>query len=249
MQSLSASAIYVNASSARLLAASCGESPSLPINEGKRWTGGHKRFEEAKRLGKQLPLIFAQGAPLTFWAIATDIKVEEATTTYRFANLCAIHGYRRSNLTVESTGTPLPDSFIRSYSLVSTPAFLSVATSTSGLESTPEELLGLEGGTLQRMVTHRRRETKLRDAKIAYELNRGKGHLLCEVPGCGFDFLNIYGQLGSGYAQVHHLRPLANYDGEEKTRLIDLAIVCANCHAMIHRGGVCRDLPSLIRRN
>jgi 5-methylcytosine-specific restriction protein A len=31
-------------------------------------------------------------------------------------------------------------------------------------------------------------------------------------------------------------------------QLADLAIVCPNCHAMIHRGGKCRSLESLILR-
>lgn len=246
MKSLSLSAIYVNASSERLLTASRGTDPSQPITEKKRWVSGYKRFKEAISLDQQLPLIFAQYAPLTFWAVATDIKVDKTTTTYRFANLRPLQGYRRSDLVVESTGAPLPDEFIRSYSLVNTPAFLSVESSASLAESTPEELLCLEGEPLQRMIIHRRRESKLRDAKITAALRSGNGHLVCEVPGCGFDFLKMYGKLGAGYAQVHHLRPLAKYKKEEETRLVDLAIVCANCHAMIHRGGNCRKLQSLI---
>ena len=112
-------------------------------------------------------------------------------------------------------------------------------------ESLPEELVGLEGERLQRLVAHRRREFGLRKQKIESVL-RENGSLSCEVPGCGFDFLRAYGQLGAGYAHVHHLRPLSDYRGQEQTRLSDLAIVCANCHAMIHRGGECRELRALI---
>ncbi|NJM44206.1 MAG: hypothetical protein HC858_09950 [Brachymonas sp.] len=35
--------------------------------------------------------------------------------------------------------------------------------------------------------------------------------------------------------EVHHLRPLATNTGVVRTGLNDLAIVCANCHRMIHR--------------
>jgi predicted HNH restriction endonuclease len=112
-------------------------------------------------------------------------------------------------------------------------------------ESLPEELVGLEGERLRRMVAHRRREFRLRKQKINSAL-RENGSLSCEVPGCGFDFLRAYGELGAGYAHVHHLRPLADYRGQEQTRLSDLAIVCANCHAIIHRGGECRKLSTLI---
>jgi 5-methylcytosine-specific restriction enzyme A len=64
------------------------------------------------------------------------------------------------------------------------------------------------------------------------------GKLICEVPNCGFDFKKRYGAIGDGYAQVHHLVPLKNapFDGR-KIFLKDLAVVCANCHVMIHRGG------------
>lgn len=112
-------------------------------------------------------------------------------------------------------------------------------------EPLPEELVGLEGERLQRMVAHRRREFRLRKQKIESVL-RENGTLSCEVPRCGFDFLRAYGELGAGYAHVHHLRPLSDYQGQEQTRLSHLAIVCANCHAMIHRGGECRELHALI---
>jgi len=247
MKELSPSAIYVNASDAHLLAASCGESPSRPLPERKRWVTGYERFQEAKRLGQDLPLIFATYAELTFWALATDIEVGDKGTTYRFSNLSPIKGHRRSDLVLENTGARLADSFIRSYALVRTPKFLVPRPSGKPLESQPAELIGLEGEGLQRMVTHRRREAKLRDMKIATALSQGNGHLVCEVPGCGFDFQNVYGEVGTGYAQVHHLRPLSEYKGEEETRLADLVIVCANCHTMIHRGGKSRELRSLIR--
>jgi len=96
------------------------------------------------------------------------------------------------------------------------------------------------------MIRHRRREGALRDAKIMDGLKRGNGRLKCEVPRCGFDFIDVYGVLGSGYAQVHHLRPLSSVAGAAETRLDDLAIVCANCHAMIHRGGESQPLEDRV---
>ena len=66
------------------------------------------------------------------------------------------------------------------------------------------------------------------------------------VSKCGFDFEAVYGELGRDYAQVHHLKPLADRTKPSQTKLDDLAVVCANCHAMIHRGGKCRPLDKLI---
>ena len=83
-----------------------------------------------------------------------------------------------------------------------------------------------------RLVKHRSRERGLRRAKL--DAASGNGHLVCEVPGCGFDFEERCRALGRGYAQVHHLTPLASLDGPAPVTLGDLAVVCANCHSIVH---------------
>ena len=105
-------------------------------------------------------------------------------------------------------------------------------------------IVAMEGQSSLRLVKHRARERALRDARI--RATEAAGALRCEAPGCGFDFAEKYGELGRGYAHVHHRRPLATMDGPTEVTLDDLAIVCANCHAMIHRGGECRALDTLI---
>jgi len=103
-----------------------------------------------------------------------------------------------------------------------------------------------EGTQRAKFVLHRRREGELRRAKIAEALTT-HGRLFCNVPGCGFDFAKRYGSVGEGYAQVHHLIPLNKAPKEGRPVFTkDLAIVCANCHVMIHRGGECRPLEGLI---
>jgi len=109
------------------------------------------------------------------------------------------------------------------------------------------ELEGYEGKLRRRFVKHRQRENRLRSAKIREALDRNQGKLVCEVPRCGFDFGTRYGEIGMGYAQVHHLRPLGSVSHKGvRNKLTDLAVVCANCHAMIHKGGECRPLKNLI---
>lgn len=109
------------------------------------------------------------------------------------------------------------------------------------------EFEGFEGKMLRRFVAHRQRENRLRLAKIREALHRNQGKLICEVPRCGFDFEKRYGINGLGYALVHHLRPLSSVSHKGmRTKQTDLAIVCANCHAMIHKGGECRPLKNLI---
>lgn len=108
-----------------------------------------------------------------------------------------------------------------------------------------EELAAFEGAKRRLFILHRTRERRLRAAKIAVFQRDHSGRLYCEVVGCGFDFQRVYGRVGAGYAQVHHLRPLGGSIRKAETHLSDLAVVCPNCHAMIHRSGACRSLREI----
>jgi hypothetical protein len=106
-------------------------------------------------------------------------------------------------------------------------------------------IVGTEGEVRRRLVLQRKREWRLRDAKINATLRDNGNRLRCEVPGCGFDFEAAYGRLGKRFAEVHHVKPLGRGKGKRPSRVEDLRIVCANCHRMIHKDGKCRDLNSI----
>jgi 5-methylcytosine-specific restriction enzyme A len=89
-----------------------------------------------------------------------------------------------------------------------------------------------EGRLLYRRHRQRERNRGLVSRKQKAVL-KDTGRLACEV--CGFEFGDAYGEHGSDYIEVHHRRPLAE-SGPTRTRLTDLAVVCANCHRMLHRG-------------
>lgn len=108
-----------------------------------------------------------------------------------------------------------------------------------------ENTIGLEGEPLRSMRTHRKRDLQARERKLAQAMKAGGGRLRCEVKGCGFDFFAFYGEIGQGYAHVHHLLPLAEQAKPKAPTLDELAIVCANCHAMIHRNGKSLSLQSI----
>ncbi len=101
-----------------------------------------------------------------------------------------------------------------------------------------------EGG--KRVASHLRfeRRRSLVLLKKAERLNR-TGALSCEV--CGFDFRAAYGDLGWGFCEVHHVHPLSR-GVARRTSLGDLAVLCANCHRMAHRGWPKTTLTSLRRR-
>ena len=97
---------------------------------------------------------------------------------------------------------------------------------------TEDDLEGVdEGGLYLRQHLVRERDRGLRKRKVD-SVRRAGEPLECEV--CGFDFGLVYGDHGRDYCEVHHRTPL-HESGQTKTKLQDLAILCANCHRMIHR--------------
>lgn len=53
---------------------------------------------------------------------------------------------------------------------------------------------------------------------------------------CGINFNRVYGEIGSGFIEVHHVIPVSKRNKEYKINPIkDLIPLCPNCHSMIHR--------------
>jgi len=100
----------------------------------------------------------------------------------------------------------------------------------SSLASFDEESV-LEGRYLLRFHLVRERNQGLRQRKIRNVLAHS-GSLACEV--CDLDFAQFYGDRGQGYIECHHVDPL-HITGQRSTRISDLALLCSNCHRMIHR--------------
>ena len=50
-----------------------------------------------------------------------------------------------------------------------------------------------------------------------------------------FDFKEKYGSRGDGFIECHHRIPLSEAKSEIKPKLSDFALLCSNCHRMIHR--------------
>ncbi|WIM96449.1 HNH endonuclease [Actinoplanes oblitus] len=88
-----------------------------------------------------------------------------------------------------------------------------------------------EGSVLMRQHRRRERDPKIRRDKIAEAKRRGIA-IACEV--CDFNFESTYGPRGVDYIECHHRVPL-HVSGQTQTRLRDLALICSNCHRMIHR--------------
>ena len=85
----------------------------------------------------------------------------------------------------------------------------------------------------RRFRWHRRAERDQRLAKRAKEYHGYR----CQV--CGFEFEVRYGDRGSEYIEAHHIVPFAELMKSVEPAVLDyrtdLAVVCANCHRMLHR--------------
>jgi hypothetical protein len=95
-----------------------------------------------------------------------------------------------------------------------------------------------EGAARQRSVTSYDRNPKAREGCIRHY---GTACTICE-----FDFGRFYGPLADGFIHVHHLSMLSEAGGEcDVDPVKDLRPVCANCHEVIHLGGVCRSIDDV----
>ncbi|NRS88875.1 hypothetical protein HNQ02_001793 [Flavobacterium sp. 7E] len=69
-----------------------------------------------------------------------------------------------------------------------------------------------------------RHKKLVKDAKLKWKTN-------CWV--CGFNFTEMYGDLGLDFIEIHHLIPIS--EGERESKVEDVRPVCSNCHRMIHK--------------
>ena len=96
------------------------------------------------------------------------------------------------------------------------------------IEIREDEQAYSEGRTITRTLKQRQRSrTLVKDAKEQFLEKHGQ--LFCEI--CGFNFGEFY---GTDYIEAHHIRAIADYDEDDETVIEDLALLCANCHRMIH---------------
>ena len=105
---------------------------------------------------------------------------------------------------------------------------LSVASDTPFQDDAELDFQDEEGRTILRK--HLARE---RSARLVQKFKASLTSFACCV--CGFDFLRVYGELGRGFIEAHHSKPLAELEPEETVSTQDLVPVCSNCHRMLHR--------------
>lgn len=88
-----------------------------------------------------------------------------------------------------------------------------------------------EGKVLTRVHRMRERSDGLRRQKRK-AVKKATGRLACEA--CEVDLEERYGVRASDFIECHHVVPLHTLDPGKKTRLDDLALLCPNCHRILH---------------
>lgn len=68
---------------------------------------------------------------------------------------------------------------------------------------------------------------------------------ICQA--CDLDFAKRYGDIGKGFIEAHHLKPIAALEEGVAVHYdiaADFAVLCSNCHRMIHRSADPSDLAA-----
>jgi 5-methylcytosine-specific restriction protein A len=110
-------------------------------------------------------------------------------------------------------------------------AALELAPQIVAVPDTSGDVEAAEGAILTRMHHYRERDAGLA-RKRKEQAKAVHGRLFCEA--CDFDFAEVYGPRGEGFIEVHHTKALETLKPGAKTKLSELAILCANCHRMVH---------------
>jgi hypothetical protein len=97
-----------------------------------------------------------------------------------------------------------------------------------------------EGVKTETVVYSRGRSRALRDRALELAKN------ICEA--CQVDFGKLLGGKGVRVLQVHHRKQLGSTDHPRLTRVKDLAVLCANCHALVHTDPKRALAVSVLRR-
>ena len=94
----------------------------------------------------------------------------------------------------------------------------------------------------KRYVRHSKIE---RNTKASSEAKKVLG---TECQGCGLKFEKVYGRRGVGFIEAHHKIPLSELKEGQSVSMDpkqDFAVLCSNCHRMVHKGNSVLSIEQL----
>ncbi len=168
--------------------------------------------------------------PGKFRALQIDLRPSSPSNysaDYEAGNIIATF-YDRANMPTERVLIEDLHSMVELYSKLSYKENLAVGT--IGVEDDEQDNNVIEDYAAFRQ--HKRIE---RNPSLARKVKKIHGYA-CQA--CGFDFEMVYtGIPNRRYVEAHHLIPISTLKGQKVSRnpKTDFAVLCANCHRMIHR--------------
>lgn len=102
--------------------------------------------------------------------------------------------------------------------------------------------------TLEQAKRYRQHRTIERQPGHSKEVKKRQG---TKCKGCDKDLADVYGEVAQGLVDAHHLTPLSSLEEGEVARfdpIKDFAVLCPNCHRVIHRMDDPSDLNALRAR-
>ncbi len=114
------------------------------------------------------------------------------------------------------------------------------------IERDYSDLIIEEGFVKFGKIRTRMRSKKL--VEIAKKYYSKNGRINCSA--CDFNFENFYGDIGKGFIEIHHIKPVFalknNFEKSVIQAIEDVSPLCSNCHRMIHRdNSQLLSIPSL----
>jgi len=164
------------------------------------------------------------GAEVTFQINGRNFGTSE-TDVWPIDWSSLIFGFSKGPMTIDSANPEVIDRL----ALTWTSRMLGSVLALMPLEAVDQPPAGeAEGGGFQATITRYERSTLNRQACMDFH------GMVCKV--CGFDFEKVYGSIGEGYIEVHHVESLASLaPGTILNPVIDLVPLCSNCHSMAHK--------------
>ena len=99
-------------------------------------------------------------------------------------------------------------------------------------EDSIETISTIEGAERLRSHLQKERDSNFIKAVKSKAIAQNE-NLFCEV--CGFSFYQFFGELGYGFIEGHHKKSIGLRTEASVTKEKDIALLCSNCHRMIHR--------------
>lgn len=213
--------------------------------ENKNFLVSHMHFEIVEKSGTKA-ILRPIGAQILHSSVLIDLEerfkniAEDAATAIELgkhhpalAKAIAEHAREVSKQTNSAKLRETADAVVASQTGEFGSSNFAAVAVISALPPTPleDDISGKEGRILTRLHSYRERDrTLIKKAKAFFKSKFGQ--LFCEC--CGLRAEQFYGDRATDRIQAHHKTPVEQLLPDSVTKAEDLAMVCPNCHDIIH---------------